>query len=146
VLGLGALTAYVLVLAGHKEPHPSGHTTTRPSGVQPSHVTSTAVPCVPSVLGVAATTDAKQYRLDQRPELEIRVTNTGEAPCTANLSDSQIELLVYNGWSRVWGSHDCTSSQPHCAGSRERVGMGSYTLRARFAGMDGRSASFTIAQ
>jgi hypothetical protein len=170
VLGLGALTAYVLVLAGRKEPHASGHTT-RPSSPQPSHVTSTAVPCVPSVLGVAATTDAKQYRLNQRPELEIRVTNTGQAPCMANLSDSQIELLVYNGWSRVWGSHDCTvqpgnspvtlapqqtarrtiswsgtSSQPHCAGSRERVGMGSYTLRARFAGMDGRTATFTIAQ
>jgi hypothetical protein len=170
-VGLGALTAYVLVLAGSKQPHAgSGHSTAA-SGRQPSHVTSTAVPCVPSVLGVAATTNAKHYHLDQRPELQIQVTNTGESPCAANLSDSQIELLVYNGWSRVWGSHDCKiqpgdspvtlaprqtalrsirwsgmSSQPHCAGTRERVGIGNYTLHARFAGMDGRTATFTIAQ
>jgi uncharacterized protein DUF4232 len=129
------------------------------------------VPCVPSVLGVAATTGAAQYRLDERPELEIQVTNTGEAPCVADMSDSQIELLVYNGWSRVWGSHDCKvqpgvspvtlaprqtarrsiawsgmSSQPHCAGTRQRVGMGNYTLHARFAGMDGRTAIFSIAE
>jgi hypothetical protein len=169
-VGLCALTAYVLVLAGHKQPHAGEHSAGA-SGAQPSRVTSTAVPCVPSVLGVAATTDARRYRLDQWPELEIQVTNTGEAPCVANLSDSQIELLVYNGWSRVWGSHDCkvrpgdspvtlaprqmarrsirwsgTSSQPHCAGTRQRVGMGNYTLHARFAGMDGRTATFSIAR
>lgn len=170
VVALGGLTAYVLVLAGQKHPHAGGHSGGG-SGGQSTQVTSTAVPCVPSVLGVAATTDARQYRLDQRPELEIQVTNTGEAPCTANLSDSQIELLVYNGWSRVWGSHDCQvrpgdspvtlaprqtalrsirwsgmSSQPHCAGTRQHVGIGNYTLHARFAGTDGRTATFTIAQ
>lgn len=170
VVVLGGLTAYVLVLAGQKHPHAGGRSS-GVSGGQPTQVTSTAVPCVPSVLGVAASTDAKQYRLDDRPELEIQVTNTGEAPCVANLSDSQIELLVYNGWSRVWGSHDCTmqpgdspvtlaprqtarrsirwsamSSQPHCAGTRERVGLGNYTLHARFAGIDGRTAAFAIAQ
>ena len=170
VIGLGLLTAYVLVLAGRKGHHAGGHSAGSPGG-QPSQVTSTTVPCVPSVLGVAATTDAKQYRLDQRPQLEIQVTNTGEAPCVANLSDSQIELLVYNGWSRVWGSHDCKvkpgdspvtlaprqtagrsihwsgmSSQPNCAGTRQRVGTGNYTLFARFAGVGGRTVAFSIAQ
>jgi len=169
VLLLGALTAYVLVLARDKK-SPGARGSSGRSGGDPSQVTSTAVPCVPSVLGVAATTDAKRYRLDQRPELEIQVTNTGEAPCAANVSDSQVELLVYNGESRVWGSHDCKvkpgnspialaprqavrrsihwsgmSSQPHCAGTRQRVGTGNYTLRARFAGIEGRTATFTIA-
>jgi hypothetical protein len=170
VLVLGGLTAYVLVLAGQKHPHAGGHSSAG-SGGQPTQPTSTAVTCVPSVLGVAATTDAKQYRLVDRPELEIQVTNTGEAPCVADLSDSQIELLVYNGWSRVWGSHDCKvepgdspvtlaprqtarrsirwsgmSSQPHCTGTRQRVGLGNYTLHARFGGIDGRTAAFAIAQ
>jgi len=169
-VGLGALTAYVLVLAGHKPPHASRHSAGA-SGGPPSQVTSTAVPCVPSVLRVAATTDARQYHLGQLPELAIQVTNTGETPCRANLSDGEIELLVYNGWSRVWGSHDCkvepgdspvtlaprqkarrsirwsgTSSQPRCVGTRERVGMGNYTLHARFAGMDGRTVTFSIAR
>lgn len=169
---LAALTAYVLVLARDQKSQAGQHTaaSSAPHTGTPT-AASTAVPCVPSVLGVAAATDAKRYALDQQPQLEIEVANTGDAPCRANLSDSQIELLVYNGGSRVWGSHDCNirpgdsmitlapkqtalrsiqwsgmSSQPHCAGTRQRVGAGSYTLHARFAGIDGRSATFTIAQ
>jgi len=71
----------------------------------------------------------------------------------------------------VWGSHDCKvkpgdspvtlaprqtagrsihwsgmSSQPNCAGTRQRVGTGNYTLFARFAGVGGRTAAFSIAQ
>src|SRR5262249_4931777 len=94
-VGLGALTAYVLVLAGHKQPHAGRHSAGA-SGGPPSQVTSTAVPCVPSVLRVAATTDARQYHLGQLPELAIQVTNTGETPCRANLSDGEVELLLYN--------------------------------------------------
>jgi hypothetical protein len=124
---------------------------------------------VPSVLSIAAQTQAKRYQVGQQPELEIQVTNTGQAPCVANLSDSEIELLVYNGESRVWGSHDCQvqpgaspltltprqsvrrsirwtglSSQPHCAGHRQRVGAGNYTLHAQFGQIDGRTATFSI--
>ncbi|MEP6598692.1 MAG: hypothetical protein ABJB98_04505 [Actinomycetota bacterium] len=95
--------------------------------------------------------------------------NAGSAPCVEDLSDQQIELLVYNGQSRVWGSHDCLiqpgtspetlpvgmavrrsivwtglSSQPQCAGTRQRVGAGSYTLHARLGGVEGATANFTI--
>lgn len=174
---LAALTGYVLVVAGDQKSGagPGSSASSAPSAASTSSrghtVTPAAVPCVPSVLGVAAATDAKRYGLDQQPELEIQVTNTGDAPCVADLSDSQIELLVYNGWSRVWSSHDCNvksgnspmtlaprqsvrrsirwtglSSQPHCAGTRQRVGTGNYTLHARFAGIDGHNASFSISQ
>ena len=90
------------------------------------------------------------------------VTNRGPAPCVQDLSDSQIELRVYNGSARVWGSHDCLvqpgtspstlpvgqpirravewsglSSQPGCAGVRTRVAAGTYTLYAYLAGQAG---------
>lgn len=169
---LVALTVYVLFVAKDDKQKPAGHQSTHPPvstsrSTRPS--TPNAVPCVPSVLSVAALTSAKTYRVGDKPELEIRVTNTGERPCIANLSDTQIELVVYNGESRVWGSHDCAiqpgdspttlspqqsarrsirwtglSSRPHCAGNRMRVGAGNYTLRARFGQVSGHPAAFSI--
>jgi len=103
------------------------------------------------------------------PVLELQVTNTGDAPCVQDLADSQVELKVYNGESRVWGSHDCQiqpgtnpmtlevgqpvrvsitwsglSSEPHCAGTRQRVGAGTYTLYASLSGHTGKAGTFTI--
>ena len=167
------LTVYVLFIARDDKKKPAGQQSrTKPAATHGSSMASPSadvVPCVPSVLGVAATTPQKKYKVGQQPELDIQVTNTGEAPCVVDLSDGQIELLVYNGESRVWGSHDCQvepgtspltltprqsvkrsirwtglSSQPHCAGGRMRVGAGNYTLRARFAGIDGRPANFSL--
>jgi hypothetical protein len=99
----------------------------------------------------------------------LQVTNTGSAPCVQNLADSQVELRVYNGESRVWGSHDCTvqpgvsdrtlavgqpvrvsvvwsglSSQPKCAGTRQRVGAGTYTLYALLSGKEGTAIQFSV--
>jgi hypothetical protein len=163
---LVALTGYVVFAAGDGSKRAAGDHSARSS----AHATpSDAVPCVPSVLGIAALTPQKSYRIGQQPELEIQVTNTGESPCVSDLSDGQIELLVYNGESRVWSSHDCgmqpghwpltlaprqvvhrsirwtgLSSQPHCAGSRQRIGAGTYTLRARLGQTDGRPTTFSI--
>jgi hypothetical protein len=99
----------------------------------------------------------------------LQVTNTGRAPCVQDLADSQVELRVYNGESRVWGSHDCSiqpgtsermlavgapvrvsivwsglSSQPKCAGTRQRVGAGTYTLYALLSGHEGVAAQFAV--
>jgi hypothetical protein len=101
--------------------------------------------------------------------LSLLVTDKGSAACVQNLADTQIVLRVYNGESRVWGSHDCKiepgadkrtlmggstvrvsivwsgfSSAPKCAGARQRVGVGTYTLYASLAGREGHAAQFTI--
>ena len=168
---LVALTVYVVFLSKDDTKKPAGHQSSpRPPVASSTHVsTPPAVPCVPSVLGVAAQTSAKTFKVGDQPELEVRISNTGEAPCVANLSDGQIELVVYNGESRVWGSHDCKvqpgdspttlaprqsarrsirwtglSSQPHCAGGRQRVGAGNYTLHARFGQINGHTVMFSI--
>ena len=69
----------------------------------------------------------------------------------------------------MWGSHDCKiepgtneqtlmaghatkvsivwsglSSQPKCAGTRERVGAGTYTLFASLGGHEGQAAQFSM--
>lgn len=125
--------------------------------------------CQPSQLKVAAVAAQSQYHVGDHPQLLLQVTNTGTAPCVQDLADSQVELRVYNGESRVWGSHDCQvqpgtnpqtllvnrpvrvsiiwsglSSQPKCAGTRQRVGAGAYTLYALLSGHTGTAAQFSI--
>lgn len=130
---------------------------------------ATPVACASKDLAVAAVAGQKSYSVGDQPLLELQVTNTGATPCVQDLSDKQIELRVYNGESRVWGSHDCQiqpgtddktlashtpirvaitwsglTSQPGCAGTRQRVGAGTYTLYAALSGQTGKATQFTI--
>jgi cytoskeletal protein RodZ len=126
-------------------------------------------PCAAKDLQVAAVSSKARFSVGDEPVLELQVTNTGDAPCVQDLADSQVVLKVYNGESRVWGSHDCQvqpgtnpmtlevgqpvrvsvtwsglSSQPGCAGTRQRVGAGTYTLYAALSGHTGKATTFTI--
>ena len=146
----------------------SGHTSS--SSKSPSRSHTPVVPrCTPAALKVAAAVGQSSYHVGDKPAVLLQVTNVGSAPCVQNLADSQVELRVYNGESRVWGSHDCTvkpgvsdntlavnrpvrvkvvwsglSSQPKCAGTRQRVGAGTYTLYALLSGHEGTAAQFSI--
>jgi hypothetical protein len=120
-------------------------------------------------LSISAVTSKPTYAVGAQPTLSLQVSNTGPTPCTQNLADSQIILSVYNGVSRVWGSHDCQiepgtdvrtlgvntpvlisvvwsgrSSEPNCAGTRQQVGAGTYTLYASLSGHAGKAAQFAI--
>ena len=74
-----------------------------------SSSTSTAPPrrCDRTELEVHAVTDATSYKVGDTPKLMLQVTDTAKTSCVQDLADPQIELRVYNGESRVWGSHDC---------------------------------------
>jgi hypothetical protein len=125
--------------------------------------------CLRSQLTVAGATDAASHRVNSTPVLAIVITDVGPRPCVADLSDAQIELRLFSGSARVWGSHDCVvqpgtslqtlpvgrpvrrgirwsglSSQPKCAGTRLRVGAGTYTLFALFAGQPSAGTVFDI--
>ncbi|MDQ6851967.1 MAG: hypothetical protein M3070_18910 [Actinomycetota bacterium] len=120
-------------------------------------------------LKLTAVSDRSSYHAGASPVLMLQVTNTAASPCVQDLADRQVELRVYNGESRVWGSHDCTilpgtddhslaghsavrvsvvwsglSSQPRCAGTRQQAGAGTYTLYASLGGRDGSAAQFSI--
>jgi hypothetical protein len=151
-------------------PRTSSQTPTSPQRDGSSHRSSTApAACVPQDLSVQAVVGRSSYEVGAHPVLELQVTNTGPGPCVEDLADKQIELRVYNGESRVWGSHDCQiepgtndrtlavnqpvrvaitwsglTSQPGCAGTRQRVGAGTYTLYALLSGKTGKAAQFTI--
>lgn len=149
-------------------PSRGGSTNAAPLSV-PSKASVVPTACAAAAVKISAVTSAATYRVNEQPTLMLQVVNSGPSPCVRDLSDQQIELLVYNGESRVWGSHDCViqpgsspqtlpvamairrsivwtglSSQPACAGTRQRVGPGSYTLHARLGGVEGVTATFTM--
>jgi hypothetical protein len=152
-------------------PSSSAATTRHPSSSASGSKSSSAAPqpCAAKDLEIAAVASQPRYQVGDEPVLELQVTNIGEEPCVQDLADSQVELKVYNGESRVWGSHDCQiepgtnermlevdtpvrvaitwsglSSQPHCAGTRQRVGAGTYTLYALLSGHTGKATQFEI--
>jgi len=141
----------------------SSHPVTHPSS------SSAPTPCVASQLRVAAVIAHADYRVGDTPLVMVQATNTGTAPCVQDFGHNNVELRVYNGESRVWGSNDCgteagtiartlpphkpiraqvvwsgTTSQPGCAGTRQQVGAGTYTLYAWLAGRQGAAAPFTL--
>jgi hypothetical protein len=155
--------------------HPStpqhGRTTTTATTTATHSRTASATfpPCAIGSLKIAAVTSALTYNVGDQPVVMLQVTNTGPNDCTQDLADRQVELRIYNGESRVWGSHDCEvqpgsnprvltmgqavrisitwsglSSQPNCTGTRQRVGAGTYTLYARLSGHEGAAAQFAI--
>jgi hypothetical protein len=104
-----------------------------------------------------------------KPVVALVVTNTGPEACVTDLADKQIELRVYSGSARIWGSHDCQvqpgsatqtlpvgrptrrqiewsglSSQPGCAGVRQRVPAGNYTVFVFLSNQRGKTASFSF--
>ncbi|HEU5269607.1 MAG TPA: hypothetical protein VFU36_06750 [Jatrophihabitans sp.] len=136
----------------------------------PASTSTAAQACPMSQLAITAATSAGSYPAGAKPTVAIVVTNKGPAACVQDLSDGQIELRVYNGSARVWGSHDCAiqpgtapatlpvgqpirreiewsglSSRPACAGTRTRVPAGRYTLFAYLAGHQGSTTTFTLA-
>jgi hypothetical protein len=172
-VGAGDPTTPAVSTPAGSPTHPrttSAASTPHRSPTKPSSASSTApADCRPGDLKVQAVTSKPRYRVGEQPVLELQVTNVGAEPCVQDLADKQVELRVYNGESRVWGSHDCQiepgtndkvlavdtpvrvaitwsglSSQPHCAGTRQRVGAGTYTLYALLAGRTGTAAQFVI--
>lgn len=154
--------------ATHSTSHsPSGAGSTSHSPHSSSSVPPSA--CTPSQLSLAAESDKQSYQVGDSPVLSILVKNTSPQPCVQDLADPQVVLRVYNGESRVWGSHDCKiepgtndrtlmpgssvrvsivwsglSSRPNNCNNRQRAGAGTYTLYASLSGHEGRAAQFTI--
>jgi hypothetical protein len=186
-LVLAAVSVYAVLRGGGGSSEPAAaHSppTTSATLTTPSTLSSTAAattpaqtrssagppkPCTAAHLKIAAATDAKSYPVGAKPKVAIVVTNVGPTPCVADLADKQIELRVFAGSARVWGSHDCAvapgtspatlpvgmpikrdiewsglSSLPGCTGVRQRVPAGTYTLLATLAGQQGTPATFTF--
>jgi hypothetical protein len=153
-------------------PKSSAKSAAKSSGRSSSAARTTAAPppkCDVKSLSITSVVGKSTYSVGDTPLLQMQVTNTGSKPCVQDLADRQVEMRVYNGESRVWGSHDCQiqpgtqartlapnmpvrvaitwsgrTSQPGCDGTRQRVGAGTYTLYTALAGRTAKATQFSI--
>jgi len=114
--------------------------------------------------------ERSSYKVGQQPVLMLEAINTKPTACTESFGDDNVELRIYNGEMRIWGSNDCSAgaaesvervlepgvpvrvriqwsgltSQPECAGTRQRVNAGTYSLYPRLDGQDGSAAQFAL--
>lgn len=112
--------------------------------------------CQPEMLKIQATADHASYRVGSSPRLSLSVQNTGGGPCTRDLGQAAVELLVTSGPDRIWSSDDCAPggaedvttlqpgkpvvqrvtwdarrSRPGCTGAKERAEPGTYRVTGR---------------
>ena len=73
----------------------------------------------------------------------IEIATSGE-DCDACVRKLRPVLIRSQASVRVSITWTGLSSQAHCAGTRQRVGAGTYTLFASLAGREGAATQFTI--
>lgn len=140
------------------------------SSASPSPSPSPAVlACVESALTVTAAAERDDYPVGGRPQLVLTVTNTGVLPCTRDLGQGAVELLVVSGSDRIWSSDDCAPggpakqvelapgepsvtrltwagrrSLPGCEGSKAQAAAGTYRVNARLGDLRVEGKSFVF--
>ena len=118
---------------------------------------------------VTVKADRDSYPIGGRPVLELAVTNTGTTPCTLDLGQGAVELLIFSGSDRIWSSDDCASgrgakittlepakpavtkltwagrrSLPGCEGPKAEAQPGTYRVNGRVGDLQVPGSSFRI--
>ncbi|MEP6853525.1 MAG: hypothetical protein ABJA87_12845 [bacterium] len=125
--------------------------------------------CTLGDLQIQPATGKNAFAVNSRPDLYLVVTNVAAKPCRYDLADKQIELRIFTGDVRVWGSHDCQvapgtdvatlpsrkavrrgivwsgqTSVPGCTGTRLVAQAGTYTLYAQLSGKQSGPVAFRL--
>jgi len=119
---------------------------------------------------VAAVPDVPSYPVGARPLLRLMVVNTGQVPCTRDVSRNLREILVLApDGTRLWSSNDCygppqqdvrllpagqpvefsvnwagRTSAPGCPRERNTVQAGTYQVVGRLGALVGPPAPLTL--
>lgn len=152
-------------------PEPTAGPTADPTAsVSPTASPGAAAACADAALEVTAAAERDSYPVGARPLLVLTVTNTGSVPCSRDLGQGAVELLVVSGADRIWSSDDCAPggpvkqvvlapdkpsvtrltwagrrSLPGCEGAKAQAVAGTYRVNARVGelGLDGSAFRFT---
>jgi hypothetical protein len=148
------------------EPTEDPSATSSPSSTEGS---LNADACQPGDLVISAATDRQSYPEGEDPVLELRVDNTGDRPCEANLGTSQQVFTVYSGSDRIFSTEDCqvdgddammeihpdeqersrftwsrVRSAPDCAEVGSAPRSGTYRLEVSLGELSAQPVSFTL--
>lgn len=149
-------------------PEPSASPSASTSG-SASADAAAAGDCPPGDIVISAATDQPTYTEGEEPVLELRVDNTGEEPCEANLGTSQQVFTVYSGSDRIFSTEDCqvegedalveispdeqerarltwprVRTGPDCAEVGSEPGTGTYRLEVSLGQLQAQPVSFSL--
>jgi len=100
------------VATGSATPRPTPSVSASASAAPSPSPSPSTGPCADDALEVQARAEQESYAAGGRPLLLLDVTNTGTVPCTRDLGQAAIELLVVSGSDRIWSSDDCAPGGP----------------------------------
>ena len=157
------------VAASGASPSPTVSSSAGPSVSPQPSASPGSTPCAPPALTATATTERNDYPVGGRPVLVLTVTNTGTTPCTRDLGQGAVELMVISGSDRIWSSDDCAPggpaksvvlapqeesvtrltwagrrSQPGCAGDKAATQAGTYRVNARLGDLRVQGSAFVL--
>ena len=152
-------------------PTPGVSTSADPSATpDPSaSASASAAPCTDDALTIVAAAEDESYAVGEQPRLNLRITNSGSTPCSRDLGQAAVELLVVSGDDRIWSSDDCapggeadltvlqpgeaetstvtwpgTRSLPGCQGDDEPADAGTYRVNGRVGDKRQDGSSFVL--
>lgn len=150
-------------------PTPGASASTDPSATPDPSASASAEPCDETALSIEAGAADESYAVGEQPKLELRITNSGPAPCSRDLGQAQVELQVVSGDDRIWSSDDCASggeaevtvlqpgqaetstvtwpgtrSEPGCQGDDEPADAGTYRVVGRVGDTLEEGGSFVL--
>jgi hypothetical protein len=76
-----------------------------PEGEQPAD--GSAAACTAASVTVEAVMDKEDYAQGERPQLSLKITNTGEAPCLLKAGTDVQEYRITSGSDLIWSSVHC---------------------------------------
>lgn len=111
IVGLGLLAVIVIIILIVSRPGSAPTKKAAATHTQSSTSTATAPKdgdaCVPAKIKVEAITDKASYAASEKPQISMKITNTGTTACTMNLGSTQQELKITSGSETYWDSKDC---------------------------------------
>ncbi len=94
---------------------PTGNQSSGQSGSpSPSFSSGTggnAAACNPSVIALAAMTDAASYAVGVQPQLSMTITNNGANACNLDVGTDAQVYTITSGSDQIWSSTDCQTGK-----------------------------------
>ncbi len=113
-VGLGILAVIVIVILiivrpGSGAPKTAATAATQPSA-SASTTTSAGAACLDANLTLVAVTDKATYAAADKPQISMKLTNTGTSSCTVNMGSTKQVLTITSGSETIWTSTDCQTA------------------------------------
>ena len=70
-----------------------------------------AAACNPSVIALAAMTDAASYAVGVQPQLSMTITNNGANACNLDVGTDAQVYTITSGSDQIWSSTDCQTGK-----------------------------------